>query len=51
VGAPRPRIQPGFHRIEIRHPSYFSHYEEIQLSDGGEPGQSGIASASGLKSS
>jgi hypothetical protein len=28
-------IQPGFHRVEIRHPGYFSHYAEIQLSDGG----------------
>jgi hypothetical protein len=34
-GAPGRQIRPGFHRIEIRHPSYFSHYAEIELSDGG----------------
>ena len=33
--APGRQIRPGFHRIEIRHPSYFSHYAEIELSDGG----------------
>ena len=27
-------IRPGFHRIEIRHPSYFSHYAEVQLAEG-----------------
>jgi hypothetical protein len=32
---PGRQIRPGFHRIEIRHPSYFSHYAEIELSDGG----------------
>jgi hypothetical protein len=32
---PGKQIRPGFHRIEIRHPSYFSHYAEIELSDGG----------------
>jgi hypothetical protein len=33
--APGRQIRPGFHRIEIRHPSYFSHYAEIELVDGG----------------
>ena len=33
--APGRQIRPGFHRIEIRHPAYFSHYAEIELSDGG----------------
>ena len=33
--APGRQIRPGFHRIEIRHPSYFSHYAEIELPDGG----------------
>jgi hypothetical protein len=28
-------IRPGFHRVEIRHPGYFSHYAEIQLVDRG----------------
>jgi hypothetical protein len=28
-------IRPGFHRVELRHPSYFSHYTEVQLSDKG----------------
>ena len=32
---PGRQIRPGFHRIEIRHPSYFSHFAEIELSDGG----------------
>jgi hypothetical protein len=32
---PGRQIRPGFHRIEIRHPAYFSHYAEIELSDGG----------------
>jgi hypothetical protein len=32
---PGHQIRPGFHRIEVRHPGYFSHYAEIQLSDGG----------------
>jgi hypothetical protein len=32
---PGKQIRSGFHRIEIRHPSYFSHYAEIELSDGG----------------
>jgi hypothetical protein len=29
-------IRPGFHRLEIRHPSYFSHYAEIQPPPGGQ---------------
>lgn len=28
-------IRPGFHRIEIRHPDYFTHYAEVELRDGG----------------
>jgi hypothetical protein len=27
-------IRPGFHRIEIRHPGYFSHYSEVEVADG-----------------
>jgi hypothetical protein len=27
-------IRPGFHRVELRHPGYFSHYAEVQVSDG-----------------
>jgi PEGA domain len=34
-GPPGKAIRPGFHRVEIRHPGYFSYYEEIQLGDGG----------------
>jgi hypothetical protein len=32
--APGRPIRPGFHRVEVRHPGYFSHYAEVQLSDG-----------------
>jgi protein-S-isoprenylcysteine O-methyltransferase Ste14 len=28
-------IRPGFYRVEIRHPSYYSHFEEITVADGG----------------
>lgn len=28
-------IRAGFHRVEIRHPGYFSHYAEIDLPNGG----------------
>jgi hypothetical protein len=28
-------IRPGFYRVEIRHPSYYSHFEEIRVADGG----------------
>jgi hypothetical protein len=28
-------IHPGFYRVEIRHPSYYSHFEEITVADGG----------------
>jgi hypothetical protein len=28
-------IRPGFYRVEIRHPSYYSHFEEITLANGG----------------
>jgi hypothetical protein len=28
-------IRPGFHRVEIRHPGYFSHFAEIEMTDGG----------------
>jgi hypothetical protein len=31
---PGRQIRPGFHRIEVRHPGYFSHYAEIDLRDG-----------------
>jgi hypothetical protein len=27
-------ISAGFHRIEIRHPSYYSHYAEVSLPEG-----------------
>jgi hypothetical protein len=33
-GPPGRPIRPGFHRIEIRHPSYFSHYTEVEVVDG-----------------
>ena len=29
-------IRPGRHRVEIRHPSYFSHYAEVQVTEGGQ---------------
>jgi hypothetical protein len=29
------RIRPGFHRVEIRHPSYFTAYAEVSLRAGG----------------
>jgi hypothetical protein len=28
-------IRPGFYRVEIRHPRYYSHFEEITVADGG----------------
>jgi hypothetical protein len=28
-------IRPGWHRVEIRHPGYYSHYAEIELREGG----------------
>lgn len=28
-------IRPGFYRVEIRHPSYYSHFDEITVADGG----------------
>lgn len=31
---PGRQIRPGFHRVEVRHPGYFSHYAEIDLRDG-----------------
>ena len=27
-------LSPGFHRIEIRHPSHYSHYAEVTLAPG-----------------
>jgi hypothetical protein len=32
---PGKQIRPGFHRVEVRHPGYFSYFTEIQLADGG----------------
>ncbi len=29
------QLPVGFHRIEVRHPSYFSHFAEVELSAGG----------------
>jgi hypothetical protein len=29
-------IRPGSHRIEIRHPGYFSHYAEFHVVEGGQ---------------
>lgn len=29
-------IRPGSHRIEIRHPNYHAHYQEITATDGAE---------------
>jgi hypothetical protein len=28
-------IRPGFYRVEIRHPRYYSHFDEITVADGG----------------
>ena len=28
------RIRPGFHRIEVRHPSYYSFFQEVELPGG-----------------
>ena len=28
-------IRAGFYRVEIRHPNYYSHFEEITVADGG----------------
>jgi hypothetical protein len=28
-------IRPGFYRVEIRHPNYYSHFEEITVAEGG----------------
>jgi hypothetical protein len=30
------RIRPGFHRIEIRHPNYYSVFQEIDAASGGQ---------------
>jgi hypothetical protein len=27
-------IRPGRHRVEVRHPGYFSYYAEVQVSEG-----------------
>ena len=27
-------IRPGFYRVEIRHPGYYSHFEEITVAEG-----------------
>lgn len=27
-------IRPGFHRIEVRHPGYYSFFQEIELTEG-----------------
>lgn len=27
-------IKPGFHRVEIRHPAYYSHFREIEVAEG-----------------
>lgn len=32
---PGRQIRPGFHRVEVRHPGYFSSYAEITVPDGG----------------
>jgi hypothetical protein len=29
-------IRPGFHRVEIRHPGYYSFFQEIDLPPGGQ---------------
>ena len=29
-------IRAGFHRIEIRHPAYYSHFQEVDLPTGGK---------------
>ena len=28
-------IRPGFHRVEIRHPTHYSHFAEVELAEGG----------------
>jgi hypothetical protein len=28
-------IRPGFYRVEVRHPNYYSHFQEITVADGG----------------
>jgi PEGA domain. len=28
-------IRPGFYRVEIRHPGYYSHFTEITVAEGG----------------
>jgi len=34
-GKPGRFVRPGFYRVEIRHPNYYSHFEEITVADGG----------------
>lgn len=29
-------LPPGYHRVEVRHPSYYSLYRDVDQSDGGE---------------
>lgn len=33
-GAPGQLVRAGFHRVEVRHPGYHSHYAEIDVRDG-----------------
>jgi hypothetical protein len=33
---PGKRIRSGFHRVEIRHPGYYSVFQEIELPDGAQ---------------
>ena len=28
-------VRPGFYRVELRHPNYYSHFEELTVADGG----------------
>ena len=28
-------VRPGFYRVEIRHPNYYSHFEELTVVEGG----------------
>ncbi len=35
IGKQGKSIRPGFYRVEIRHPSYYSYFGEIQVDEGG----------------
>jgi hypothetical protein len=35
VGKTGKRLEPGFYRVELRHPGYYSHFAEVTVPEGG----------------